>query len=152
MLKFLFMCTANRFRSKLEEATASKIFNTMIETDSCGIGSKKYGLSSPSKLIVKSVSKGLSEKIFLKKSKEINLHLVKWSDVIVYQQKNHLAKLINLYPKYKYKFVYLGDFYKKEKITRIPDLAFISNDKDYNEAMNLIIISTINLVNHYVKK
>lgn len=149
-MKILFVCTANRFRSKTEEAVATKFFGDKCIFDSCGIGSKKFGLSSPLKLRKEAIRMGLDEQIFLKKSKEINLKFMKDFDLIVVQQKNHIDKLSKLYPKYKDKIVHLGDFYKV-KINRIPDLAFISDIEEYRKAIKLISICTRNLVRKYVR-
>lgn len=152
-MNFLFVCTANRFRSKLQCAYADRYLKKYGNFDSCGIGSKKYGLVSPKKIIMYSKElKDIEEKIFLLKSKEINKDLINWADIIVYQQKSHYLKIRERFPKIpESKFVFLGQFYDR-KITRVTDLAFVSDKKQYKKEILDMCKATKKMVKNYAKK
>lgn len=139
-MNILFLCTGNKFRSKLCEVIATEL-DKSNNYNSCGIGAKTYGFITPLNLRKRAKRLGYKdkEKLFYKRSIPINDELVEWSDMIIYMQKNHLKQLLSKYPKSKKKFIFLGKFYHKE-ITRIPDLAFISKKNEYFRAMFLIIL------------
>jgi len=149
-MKFLFVCTGNLFRSRLEEAIATKIFGKDHEFDSCGVGAKEYGKHSPKKLREQCSYLKVDNEIFLRSSKEITFDLIKWADIIVYQQKNHFEQLMKIDFTSEKKYKFLGDF-TKQKVTRIPDLAFISNLDEYKRVVVLIVSATVKLVVYYAK-
>lgn len=155
MKKILFVCTGNKFRSKLEEALVDKYFPD-IEVDSCGIGSKQYDKISPLKLrkLSKELFK-LEEDVFLKRSKEIDKKLFNWADIVVVQQKSHFKKIEERFidldssdGEYSYngKLFYLHEFCETKKWNKIPDLAFVSNELEYKSIMKEIKRCVFNLI------
>lgn len=160
-MNILFVCTGNLYRSKVGEVVAKESvkLKTGWNIDSAGIGASHYGKISPLKLRkhmealgYNSVfAQGKEQQVLLRESKVVTKDMLKKFNIIVYMQNNHRKQLQVLLDemKLKRKLVFLGDYFNEE-VTRVPDPAFISNDKEFRKVIVQIISATKKLMKEYV--